>query len=430
MDDTLPLPPISNAVPSTSAAGAMMKAYQDDQKRRLQSFQTQQGYKAAEEARMQTQGDLANARERHLQNQDQSAQMGRTMAGDMAITSQNPTYAGKSWDQIDEVDPTLRPSYADRYGVENAANAGRMWNQAQTQNTGVQTGVPITPPTTAQILHASSQGVEHVPGESADDLAQKVTLAAQAKANSVPSDLKNELARMGKWKNGMTIEDAQQARDQGYIESGMIPEKYQGAATKLMGQIAHNPILAPFAKQKEAYDTMKSGMANPQAGGFSDMALIEGFQRIVNPGAVVRQGTMDNMKSAAGWLQQLDPHFQWQRAVQGDKLAPEARQRLMELAETNFANSQRTASRELASKRNLARMLGIPPAMTENFVNSVLSYAANDGGEQPQSAQANPQQAAPAAPANVPKVSARADFDALPHGAHYIGTNGQEYVKP
>lgn len=387
----LPLSPDGDATSQASSTVAMMRAAAEAKQRALSQTALQNQYKQAEEDRMQTQGDLAAAREKHIQAQDQNADLQRTMAGDMAITSQNPTYAGKSWDQVDTVDPTLRPSYADRYGVENAANAGRTWNQAMTQNTGVQVGAPITPPTTAQILHASSQGVEHTPGESSDDLAAKVSLAAQARQNGVPADLKSELGRMGKWQNGMTLEDAQQARDQGYVESGMIPEKYQGAATKLMGQIAHNPILAPFAKQKEAYDTMKSGMANPEAGGFSDMALIEGFQRIVNPGAVVRQGTMDNMKAAAGWLQQLDPSFQWGKATIGDKLTPQARQRLMSLADQNFATSQRTAARELASKRNLARMLGIPPAMTDNFVNSVLSYVANDDGQQPQAQGQQPQ---------------------------------------
>lgn len=448
----LPLSPDGDATSQASSTVAMMRAAAEAKQRALSQTALQNQYKQSEEDRMNQQNALSAARQQHLLNQDQNASDTQTMGNDLSQWSQDPSQSQYrvSWDQA----PAEVKQHVDDAYPGAVANAPRVWNNAVTQNTGTQVGVPITAPTTAQILHASSQGVEHTPGESSDDLAAKVSLAAQARQNGVPADLKSELGRMGKWQNGMTLEDAQQARDQGYVESGMIPEKYQGAATKLMGQIAHNPILAPFAKQKEAYDTMKSGMANPEAGGFSDMALIEGFQRIVNPGAVVRQGTMDNMKSAAGWLQQFDPSFQWGKATIGDKLTPEARQRLMSLADANFASSQRTAARELASKRNLARMLGIPPQMTDNFVNSVLSYVANDDGQQPQGQVQQPQgqpaqpSGQPAVPVDtrnpiqqvlqaphgqaqqIPKVASRTEFDALPKGAHYIGSNGSEYIKP
>lgn len=412
--------PTGEATAQASPAVAMMRASADARKRQLDQIALQNQYKQAEEARMKTQGDLANARESRIATQDQNSALQRTMAGDMAVSA--PAYGRSKWDALP---PEVPQSYADRYGVDAMGNAQALWDKNVPQYDR------------ALRSQATRSGYAFAPDATDDEVRTGLTEHLQqqqaAKENQPPSDIRSELLRMGKWRDGMTMEDAQQARDQGYLESGMIPEKYQGAATKLMAQVQHNPILAPFAKQKEAYETMKSGIEHPEAGGFSDMALIEGFQRIVNPGAVVRQGTMDNMKSAAGWLQQLDPSFQWSKATTGDKLSPEARQRLMQLADSNFAVSQRTAARELASKRNLARMMGVPPTMADNFVNSILTYVANDNGEQP--AQQPGAQGQPTPPAETPNpqlqtVTSKAAFDALPKGARFIGNNGKEYVKP
>lgn len=380
----IPLSPTGEATAQASPAVAMMQAAAEAKKRLLDKTALDQQYKADEEARMQKQSDLATAREQHLQTQDQNAALQRTMAGDMAITSQNPAYKGKNWDAVDSVDPYLKSNYFDRYGVDAMGNAGATWNKNVPQFDRVLRS------------QATKAGYSFAPDATDEEVRTGLTQHLQdqqaAKANQPPADIKSELVRMNKWRDGMTLEQAAQARDEGYIESGMIPEKYQGAATKLMGQVQHNPILSSFAKQKEAYDTMRSSIEHPESGGFGDMGLIEGFQRLVNPGATVRQATMANMQSAAGWLQQLDPHFQWTKAHDGSKLNDAARQRLMQLAEAEFAKSQRTAGRELASKRNLARMLGVPPSMTDNFVNSILTYAASDEGQtqaaQPQGVQA------------------------------------------
>lgn len=374
MDPILPLSPNGDATAQASPAVAMMRAAADAKRRALAQTDLQNQYKASEEARMNQQNALAATREQHLQTQDQNAAAGRTMAGDMAVTSQDPAYRGKNWDAVQSVDPTLASSYRDRYGVDAMGGARAMWDA----------NVPKVD--RALRDQATRSGYSFPPDATDDEVRTGLTEHLQqqqaAKANQVPSNIRTQLINANRWKEGMTQEDAGNALDKFYSESGRIPDRYLTQATKMMASIPHNPILAPFAKQREAYDTMKSGFQHPESGGFGDMAMIEGFQRIVNPGAVVRQGTMDNMKAAAGWLQQLDPSFQWGNATIGDKLSPEARQRLMSLADANFAVSQRAAARELASKRQLAVQLGIPPEMAENFVNSVLSYVANDAGEQ------------------------------------------------
>lgn len=391
MDPILPLSPDGDATAQASPAVAMMRAAAEAKQRALKQQDLANQYKASEEARMNQQNDLAATREQHLQTQDQNAALQRTMAGDMAITSQDPAYKGKRFADVTAADPYYLPSLRDRYGVDALGVAQKTWDS--------------NVPQVDRVLRAQAtkHGYKFAPDATDDEirtgLADQIQQEQQAKASQPPADIKSELVRLGKWRDGMTLEDAQNARDQGYLETGRIPEKYMKSATTLMGQIQHDPILAPFAKVKEAYDVMKSGINNPESGGYGDMALIEGFQRIVNPGASVRQQTMNNMLHSAGLGQYGDWDFLRNKIMQGDKLSPAARQRLIELADSTFQQAQRVASRQLAGKRNIARALGVPPEMTESLVNSALTYVANDEGEPAQGQQ--PGQPAGAKPQRV-----------------------------
>lgn len=122
----IPLSPNGEATAAASPAVAMMQAAAEAKQRKLQQVDLENQYKAQEESRMQQQSALANARETHLQTQDQNAALQRTMAGDMAITSQHPSYAGTKWDALD---PTLKSSFADRYGVDAMGGAQATWDK-------------------------------------------------------------------------------------------------------------------------------------------------------------------------------------------------------------------------------------------------------------------------------------------------------------
>lgn len=329
----------------------------------------------------------------------------------------DPNTAGKGFNQLDPY--TQQRIITEHPGVTNAP---ALFNEAQAAASG-NPNVGVDAPRGSHVTSKQIPGLDVIsqPGgnmqlrqklasiggkaepDATDDelmtaLADRQEELRQAEINKVPSDLKSELGRLNAWKDGMTLDQAQQARDEAYMKSGVIPERYQKPAETLAAQIVKHPILAPFAKQKEAYDTMKSGFENPQAGGFGDMAMIEGFQRIVNPGAVVRQQTMNQMLAAAGLSQYGSWEFLKNKLSQGDKLSPEARTRLMNLAEETFKKAQGTAARELAAKQRYARSLGIP--QPEQFVNNVLDYVAQSG--EPAPAAPAPAGTAPAPTAGVP----------------------------
>lgn len=298
---------------------------------------------------------------------------------DMMQWGAHPDYHGKSWD---ELPPEAQSHFTDQgvYDPSIAVNAPTTWNQSQRDATGNPLIGSENAPPNAQV--------------STEVAGNKMTIA---RAPKLPSDIESEAVRLGIDPTGKTVGQIEQERDAKLLETGVIPEKIRPIAEKLAGSIQHNPILSAYAKQKQAFDTLKSGFEDPTAGGFSDMAMIEGFQRIVNPGAVVRQGTMDNMKSAVGWLSKLDPSFQWNKATVGESLTQPARQRLMQLAQADFQKSTASATRELAGKRILARQYGVPEAQIEPFINNTLNYVAASADEAP----TTPPAATPSAPATA-----------------------------
>ncbi len=289
-----------------------------------------------------------------------SDSLARTLSGDVGESV--AAYPGVPFRQLPA---EQQQSYTDRYKPV-AGQIAPAWDAAQTARTGAIPGLEHPEKYQKHISIAPT-------GEASTTLYQKPDPIEQP----IPAKIRSELMHAGKYRADMTPDEASGEYEQMQTDQGVIPEHLRPFAEKLASQLVRHPILAPFAKQKEAYDTMKSGFEHPESGGFGDMAMIEGFQRIVNPGAVVRQQTMNQMLAAAG----LDKYGSWDffknKIAQGDKLGPDARKRLMDLAEQTFAHAKTTASRELESKRRYAASMGIPNPNA--FVDNILDYIAQTG---------------------------------------------------
>lgn len=195
MDPILPLSPDGDATAQASPAVAMMRAAAEAKKRALDQQGLANQYKASEEARMQTQGDLAAARERRIATQDQNALDTQTMASDLGQWSQNssqPQYR-TSWDQApDEVKQHVTQAYP-----AVAAQAPHLWNNAVTQNTGVLTGQPVAPLSPALKIAAANHGIAVDPRDTADDITAKITQKQQADATPPNNGAPGEAALEG-----------------------------------------------------------------------------------------------------------------------------------------------------------------------------------------------------------------------------------------
>lgn len=180
MPPVLPLSPTGEATAAASPSVAMMQAAADARKRMLDKTALDQQYKAQEESRMQQQSALANAREQHLQTQDQNATSTHAMANDLGQW-QDPTTPQYRvpWDQA----PGEVRSHVQEAFPNVASAAPKVWNDAYTANTG-NAVTPRVAPTTAQKLQAAQHGVTVDPQDSADDLVAKVTQAQQTAATA------------------------------------------------------------------------------------------------------------------------------------------------------------------------------------------------------------------------------------------------------
>lgn len=189
-------------------------------------------------------------------------------------------------------------------------------------------------------------------------------------AEKVPAAIRAEAIRMGIDIDKKSAGEISKLMEDKQISDGIIPPHLLPQAQSLARLVVAHPTLKHYPAIREAKEAVDAGLANPDAGGFSDMALIEGFQRMVNPGAAVRTSTMSNMKEAAGWLQQLDPSYQWSKATTGDKFTPEARARLHKLSDDIFARATKAAAPQLNGLKKIAKSYGI--SNPDAFIDNVL----------------------------------------------------------
>jgi hypothetical protein len=179
-------------------------------------------------------------------------------------------------------------------------------------------------------------------------------------APTVPAMIRSEAIRMGVYKDGMTAEQVSDAMSHKMIDDGIIPPSQRNNAMAFAKSVVSHPALKHYPVIREAKETVDAGLANQGTGGFSDMALVEGFQRMVNPGATVRTQTMQQMLKAAGFGQYADLGFLMDHFKEGDKFAPEVRQRLKKLSDDIFQRATKNAEPQLKALGEQAKMFGIP----------------------------------------------------------------------
>jgi len=98
-----------------------------------------------------------------------------------------------------------------------------------------------------------------------------------------------------------------------------------------------------FSEVRSAYGRVKAAHTSLLTGGkgISDVALINGFMRMIDPGGVVRPSDIENIMMAKGVPERIAVRLQnWQ---QGDVLSPEARAELVGTAELLYANAEADA---------------------------------------------------------------------------------------
>jgi hypothetical protein len=115
----------------------------------------------------------------------------------------------------------------------------------------------------------------------------------------------------------------------------VLTELQQKKAIGLQDQFFQAINTSKIQDVKGSYDSVKTIFAPDKidtASGFDDIAAINAFQRMVDPGVSVREGDVSLIQSAIPWLDKVNPGYNWEKLNTGAKLPLEMRQALVRVA--------------------------------------------------------------------------------------------------
>lgn len=151
--------------------------------------------------------------------------------------------------------------------------------------------------------------------------------------------VRQQMALLGHNTQGMSNNDVMEVYNK-EVDGGYIPKQIMAEAIKSANFITKNSQLQNFPKIKQAYGEVMTGMEKP--GSVSDIALVDGISRMMNPQRGVSQGAVINTQNAANGILStyFSPEYIKEKMWDGAKFTPDARKRISELA-TNLYNEQK-----------------------------------------------------------------------------------------
>lgn len=138
--------------------------------------------------------------------------------------------------------------------------------------------------------------------------------------------------------------------------AGVLPKDQRDAANQLRDEFNTNAV-KPYSAAREGYEKVIAGANDDSASG--DIALIFGFMRTLDPNSTVREGEFATAQNAGGVSDTVRNAYN--RAISGERLNPEQRQRFITTAENQFGVAQRTFDGEAQRYTGLASQYRIDP---------------------------------------------------------------------
>lgn len=143
-------------------------------------------------------------------------------------------------------------------------------------------------------------------------------------------------------------------------ENSVYSEDQQKTIERLSNRSSNDPDIKAAYEARRSLSVVKEAL-NKQTG-FGDIAAINAFQRMIDPGVAVREGDVALIQSAISQFEQLNPTFLMKKLQSGDKLDPTTRQRMYDLASTIYTEYARNANASrIPYFRSLATKSGINP---------------------------------------------------------------------
>jgi hypothetical protein len=141
------------------------------------------------------------------------------------------------------------------------------------------------------------------------------------------------------------------------------PEMSKEQNAILMSQIGKLESDKTYTKALESRDSRDIIFtALSKEDGFSDIAAINAFQRLIDPGVAVREGDVALIQSASALFDKYNPTFIAKKFQAGDKLPPEDREKMRSLTKELARMQMEKANKGPIEKfRKLTEKTGIDP---------------------------------------------------------------------
>lgn len=128
---------------------------------------------------------------------------------------------------------------------------------------------------------------------------------------------------------------------------------------KLRGAIRNEPVYKDMADINTGYIGTRQGLS--QRNGFGDIAAMNALQRMVDPGATVREGDVALMQRASSFLQRIFSEYPAARLTKGAMLPQEVRDQMLKMAEELYAVRAKNFNEDVGRiYKGQAQAAGVP----------------------------------------------------------------------
>lgn len=154
-------------------------------------------------------------------------------------------------------------------------------------------------------------------------------------------------------------------------DTAILSPTQQSSRDKVLALLKQDQFYTVYTGAKSAVTRIATAIGNSGgADGLEDIMAINAFQNgIVDPGATVKEGDVTLMQTAVAWSQKVDLK-NWIAKIQGgDKLPPEMRVKMLQLAKaTRDAYGADFQSTTVPQIRELIKQNGLPSSVLDTYL--------------------------------------------------------------
>ena len=130
-------------------------------------------------------------------------------------------------------------------------------------------------------------------------------------------------------------------------------------AMSLRKEYNSRPEVKTFREVQTSFDKIKRAAEKPDAA--SDLSLIFGYMKMLDPGSTVREGEFANAQNAAGIPDRIANIYN--RSMRGERLNPEQRTQFVNQSKNLFESHKTAYDTAVQEYKDVAEMTGINPEL-------------------------------------------------------------------